>query len=213
MLRHVGAVIVFVLGLCGAAVAQNAPNAQNPSFNLINRSRSTINEAYATPAGMTTWGRDRLGDKSVPPGESFAVRLPADGNCLYDVRVVYANGATDEQRRLNTCTLDNVTFPPAGGTGSAGGTGGNRRQAADDPSFRLVNRGRTEVTELYATLTGVDDWGVDRLGDATVAAGRNKTIRLPNGQCIYDVRIVYANGEATEKRRLNLCTITDLRVP
>jgi hypothetical protein len=24
---------------------------------------------------------------------------------------------------------------------------------------------------------------------------------------------VFANGEATEKRRLNLCNITDLRVP
>ena len=43
--------------------------------------------------------------------------------------------------------------------------------------------------------------------------GGSKTIRLPPGECIYDLRVVFANGEANEKRRLNLCNLTDLRVP
>ena len=39
-----------------------------------------------------------------------------------------------------------MIFPaPAGGRAPA------RQQAADDPLFRLVNRGRNEVDELYAT--------------------------------------------------------------
>ena len=45
------------------------------------------------------------------------------------------------------------------------------------------------------------------------AAGATRVIRLPTGQCIYDVRVVFANKEAIEKRRLNLCTITNLTVP
>ena len=202
MLRR--AFVAFVMLLLPALAS--AQSAQNPSFNVVNRGTSAINEVYATPAGMTSWGRDRLGRNAVPPGQTFAVRLPADGNCLYDVRVVYANGQSDERRGLNTCAMDNLIFPAPTGTGT-------RQQAADDPSFRLVNRSKSEINEVYASLAGVDSWGTDRLGDDTVAPGATKVIRLPNGPCIYDVRIVYANGEATEKRRLNLCTITDLRVP
>ena len=202
MLRR--AVIALALLLLPALARAQGP--QNPSFNVVNRGTSAINEVYATPAGMTSWGRDRLGRNAVPPGQTFAVRLPADGNCLYDVRVVYANGQSDERRGLNTCSVDNLIFPAPAGTGT-------RQQAADDPSFRLVNRSKSEINEVYASLAGVDSWGTDRLGDDTVAPGATKVIRLPNGPCIYDVRIVYANGEATEKRRLNLCTITDLRVP
>ncbi len=202
MLRRLFMAVALLL-LSGSAYAQQA---QNPSFNVVNRGTSAINEVYATPAGMTSWGRDRLGRNAVPPGQTFAVRLPADGNCLYDVKVVYANGQSDERRGLNTCSVDNLIFPAPSSTGG-------RQQAADDPSFRLVNRSKSEINEVYASLAGNDSWGVDRLGDDTITPGATKVIRLPNGPCIYDVRIVYANGEATEKRKLNLCTITDLRVP
>jgi hypothetical protein len=51
------------------------------------------------------------------------------------------------------------------------------------------------------------------LGEDTVAPGSARVVHLPAGACIYDVRIVYANGEAAEKRHVNLCSITDMRVP
>ncbi len=198
--------VPVLLALAAPAGAQPAPN---PSFNLLNRSQTTINEIYATPKGRTTWGRDRLGDRSLPPGGSFPVRLPADGNCAYDIRVVYEGGRAEERRDINTCTIDSVTFP----RGTTGGAGRTQQPAADDPSFRLVNRGRVAVNAVYATPTGVRDWGQDRLGDATVASGASRSVRLPMGQCNYDVRGVYSNGDATEKRDLNLCALTDLPVP
>jgi len=206
--------------LVAALLASAAPamaQTPNPSFNIVNRTPNAINELYATPAGMTTWGRDRLASRSVPAGQNAPVRLPADGNCVYDIRVVYANGQSDERRSINTCDTDNVIFPgqaPTGpGTGTAPPRTAGRQQAANDPSFRLVNRGRSAVNELYASQSGETSWGEDRLGDGTVAAGTTRMIRMPNGDCLYDVRIVYANGEASERRRLNLCTMTDLRVP
>ena len=210
--------IAAVAAVLAAAPAAAQTQTNNPSFNVVNRASSAINEVYATSAGMANWGRDRLGDNSIPPGQSFPIRLPADGNCIYDIKVVYANGQADERRGMNTCTVDNVTFPSGNratnnGNQNNGNQNNGRQQATDDPSFRLVNRGRSEINEVYASLTGVDSWGRDRLGDDTVAPGATKVIRLPNGPCIWDVRIVYKNGEATEKRRLNLCTITDLRVP
>lgn len=191
------------------AAPAGAQTAQNPSFNLLNRSQTAINEIYATPKGRTTWGRDRLRDRFLPPGGSFPVRLPADGSCAYDIHVVYEGGRAEERRDVNTCTVDSVAFP--GGT--AGGAPRTQAPAADDPSFRLVNRGRQAVNAVYATPTGLRDWGQDRLGEDTVAPGASRNVRLPTGQCSYDVRIVYSNGDATERRGLDLCALTDLPVP
>ena len=201
------------------AIAQNNANIPNPSFILSNRGNQAINELYATPAGVDRWGRDRLGQNSLSPGQTFPVRLPADGNCIYDIRVVYADGKPEERRRLNTCQTETIVFPggrPAGSTttqGNSGQTNPGAGTATDDPSFRLVNRSRSEVNQVYVSLPTQENWGRDRLGDDTVAAGGTRVIRLPTGECTYDVRVVFANGEATEKRRLNLCAITDLRVP
>lgn len=197
------AVIAVLLGW--PAMAQ----APNPSFTLANRGALSINEVYATPAGVDRWGRDRLGQSLVAPGQNFPVRLLADGNCLYDIRVVYADGKPEERRRVNTCQIETLVFPGGRTTEAAGRAPG----PIDDPSFRLVNRGRAEVNEVYVSEPGNDRWGQDRLGDTTVAAGSTRVIRLQPGACTYDVRVVFANGEASEKRRLNLCTITDLRVP
>lgn len=196
--------------LFGLAISPAKAQAPNPSFNVVNRTANAINEVYATTAGTTTWGRDRIGNRPIPPGQTGPIRLPADGNCVYDVRVVYANGQSEERRGLNTCSVDNVFFPSAG---SRATTPAGRQAAVNDPSFRLVNRGPSAINELYASLAGTNDWGNDRLGDDTVAPGATRVVRLPNGQCLYDMRIVYANGEANERRHVNLCGITDLRVP
>ncbi len=210
MLRRFGIAALTAASIGYTAAAQ----APNPSFNVVNRTANVISQVFATPAGMTTWGRDRIADRPIPPGQTGPVRLPADGTCVYDIRVVYANGQADERRNLNTCNIDNVIFPSAGGRSAPPARQqANRQQPTDDPSFRLVNRGRSAINELYASAEGEDDWGEDRLGEETVAPGAARVVHLPNGECIYDVRIVYANGEATEKRRLNLCSINDMRVP
>ena len=193
--------LLVALLLAGPAVAQEA---DNPSFYLVNRSASAISRVFASPAGMPNWGSNRVG-AVVGPGENVAVRLPADGQCVYDLRVVYANGRGEERRGVNVCEIDNISFPQ--GRTVLSGRGGA------DPSFLLVNRGRAALTELYLSPSGDDSWGEDRMGDATLAGGASKTVRLPRGDCVYDLRVVFANGEANEKRRLNLCQITDLRVP
>ena len=152
----------------------------------------------------------------MPPNENRPVRLSADGNCVYDIKAVFASGQTDERRGVNTCVVDHVFFPAsAGPAGPARGAsrGVSREAVTDDPSFRLTNRGRAILSEVYASPAGEESWGADRLGEGTLAPGKQTVIHLPRGQCIYDLRSVFANGEATEKRRLNLCTVTDLRVP
>lgn len=209
--------MLAALMLLTAAATAPARAQPNPSFNVANGARALITEVYASPAGVTNWGRNRLVGVAVPPGQRYAIRLPL-GGCTYDVRVVFANGQSDERRSVNTCDVDDLAFPASAGPapprdGRGGRSAGRQGESSDDPSFRLVNTGRSEINEVYATPVGDDGWGRDLLGDDTVAPGANKVIRLPAGECRWDVRIVYANGKSTEKRRLDLCSITDLRVP
>ena len=193
-----------MLLITAAASQPSRAEAPNPSFYLVNRSSQTINEAYASPASARGWGVDRLVDDQIAPGGNAAIRLLADGTCLFDLRVVFEDGHADERRQVNTCGVDNISFgaAPAAVPGNP----------AHDPSFRIVNRGRREVYEVYARLSGSRDWGADRLGDGTVDSESYRVIHLPSGQCFWDVRLVFDDGPRLERRRLNLCDVTDFPV-
>ena len=191
--------LAILLALAGAARADDAPN---PSFYLVNHTGQAIKEVYASPVSATGWGQDRLGDAPVNPGANAPIRLLADGNCLFDLRFVYADGHAEERRGVNTCEVDDVT---AGAPVPAG-------NPARDPSFRIINRGRRTVTEVQTRPSGSSTWGLDRLGSTTIDVESYKVIPLPAGQCIWDVRIVFEEGPDLERRGINLCDITDFPV-
>lgn len=194
----------------GPAAAQN-----DPSFNLVNRSGEVINEIYVTSVNVNAWGTDLLGANVLANGQSFAVRLPLN-QCENDIRVVYASGRNEERRRINTCPLSEVVFgnqqqPQAGGAGK----GGTPQAAAQqgNPSFNLVNRTSKTIQVVRASLATESSWGEDRLGTAVVPPGGTFAVRLPQGPCVYDVRIEYADNTAEERRAVDLCAISSLTVP
>jgi hypothetical protein len=192
------------------AAAAFAQKAEDPSFSLVNRGNRTVKELYVTPGGDANWGRNRLDRQTIPPAGKFAVRLRRDGNCIFDVRVVFADGSREERRGLNTCTLGAVAVggPETGGPQEA------RAKAANDPSFRLVNRGAVAIEQLYATPAGRGNWGENRLASSGLPADTATLVHLaPGDQCLYDLRVVFADHKALEKRRADLCRITDLPVP
>lgn len=81
-----------------------------------------------------------------------------------------------------------------------------------DPSFRLNNRSGQTINEVYVSSSEVSSWGQDRLGADVLPAGRTLTIRLPDGQCVNDIKVVFANGRALERMRVNTCNITDYNI-
>ncbi|MBR0673446.1 hypothetical protein [Neoroseomonas soli] len=105
-------------------------------------------------------------------------------------------------RRLATAAA--VAFLALGGFAAQAQTG--------DPSFNLVNRSNRTIYEAFASPSSDSNWGQDRLGQNVVPAGRSFVVRLPQGECIYDVRVVYdrQGGPAEERRNLNLCNLTEL---
>ncbi len=98
------------------------------------------------------------------------------------------------------------------GARAAGGQAGSK--PADDPSFRLVNRGQQPIAELFATPAGTGSWGRNRLEQGPLAPAGAQVLRLPRGgECVYDLRVVFADRKALERKGANLCRVTDLPVP
>jgi hypothetical protein len=85
--------------------------------------------------------------------------------------------------------------------------------ALADPSFRLGNTSGQTMREVYVSAANDNGWGPDRLGSQVLQPGQRLVVRLPAGQCVNDVRIVFANGQAMERRRVDTCAITDLNLP
>jgi hypothetical protein len=195
--------LAFLLLLSTPALAQTAAN-PNPSFNLVNKSGQPIKELLVSPAGRTNFGQNRLPSGPVAPGASFAVRLLADGNCVFDIRTVFADGTRQDLREVNTCKSDDVII----GTGAAAAPA----KAGDDPSFRLNNRGTQAVAELFATPAGKPR-GANLL-DSPLAPKTDRAIRIDKALgCVFDLRVVLADKSAKERKATNLCKVSDLPIP
>ena len=84
---------------------------------------------------------------------------------------------------------------------------------SNNPDFNLHNRGSVVINEIYVSSSRVQSWGNDRLGQNTLAPGRNVSIVLPANQCVNDIRVVFANGQSEERRQVNTCNLTDVNFP
>lgn len=188
----------LTLLLPGAGFAQSG--LPNPSFNLVNRGSDAIKQFFATPAGRTNWGGDRLNGTGLKPGGKAAVRLPADGNCVYDLRAVFADGRNEDKRGLNVCLSEDVAV-------------GETRPVAAAKSFRLLNRGTAPVTAIAARAQGTDKWRTNGLRTGPIPVGGDRRIDLPpGGQCVFDLRVTFEGGKSSEKRGVDLCKSPDQEV-
>jgi hypothetical protein len=90
--------------VAGRAQAQG----ENPSFRLINRRDIAIAEVYATPSGFENWGRNRLDKTTLAPQAERVFKIPTNGNCFYDLKVVFADKKVREKHHENLCKFSNL---------------------------------------------------------------------------------------------------------
>ena len=79
-------------------------------------------------------------------------------------------------------------------------------QAQQRSNLTVSNRSGQPIAELYVSNTRTSTWGDDRLGTATIAAGRTFRLRLADG-CLYDLQVVYQDGRVEERMRANICRV------
>jgi len=184
----------------------------DPSFNVVNRSGQAIQELYVSSAQENTWGQDRLGRSILENGRSFAVRLPM-GQCTNDIRVVYGGGRSEERRSVDTCQMTDVVFGRQSGPGSTNKRGPVASGRTGNPSFNLVNQTSKTIQILRASPSSERSWGDDRLGNTVVPPGGTFAIRLPAGECSYDIRVEYDDRSAEERRAVDLCNVVNVTFP
>lgn len=210
------AILAAIVMLAGWAAAP-AQAQRDPSFNIVNRSGRTINEIYVSPSNEQTWGPDRLGAEVLPEGRTLAIRLQAGGSCANDILVVYAGGQREERRNVDTCRMTDVVV---GAPGTAWGAPQPQQPqqpqapaGGANPSFHLVNLSGKVIRELYVSPSRESTWGDDRLGADVLPSGANFAVRLPLGDCTYDIRVVYADNSTAERRNVNTCEVINITFP
>ena len=82
--------------------------ANDPTFRLINTSDKTITQVFATPAGRDNWGKNRLDKDTLLAQGGHVFKLPRDGNCIYDLKVVFIDGAFREKKGTNLCKVTDL---------------------------------------------------------------------------------------------------------
>jgi ethanolamine utilization microcompartment shell protein EutL len=71
---------------------------------------------------------------------------------------------------------------------------------ADDLVFTVTNNTSDTLVELYASPSNEDNWGADIMAGQQLAAGEAGEVTIVDGsdQCAYDLRMIFASGEALE---------------
>jgi hypothetical protein len=100
----------MVFGAGANAAPQPGPaGTENPSFNLVNHGAQNITAVHVSPVEVESWGGNRLGNQLLSPGRHLMVRLRS-GECENDILIVWADGRTEERRRIDTCRIVNMVF-------------------------------------------------------------------------------------------------------
>jgi hypothetical protein len=77
--------------------------------------------------------------------------------------------------------------------------------------FTLHNETRQEITEVYVSPTGVEDWEEDILGTDTLPNGESVAISFTRRkENMWDIKVVFRSGKDAVWTKLNLSQITDV---
>jgi hypothetical protein len=81
-----------------------------PATRVTNAATATITRLHVTPAGEALGGEDWLGAAQITPGNAVLLRAPAGGGCLFDLRAVYVDGATEDRPGADLCAVSELRF-------------------------------------------------------------------------------------------------------
>jgi hypothetical protein len=111
------------------------------------------------------------------------------------VRAIYANGTLEDKRGFDACRVRQLPLDAVG--------------AAALPSNRfgtltLLNHAPRAIIEVYVSAASSDDWGDDVLANHPIPAGGSADIHS-QVSCHADLRVVFDNRSAEERRDMDLC--------
>jgi hypothetical protein len=91
------------------AERQRQANAR-PDIWVVNRSTVEIVQIQSSPISDPNWGQNRLTGQPVAAGARYALMLPGNLGCDWDIRITYRGGQTEERRNVNFCEIEQLEF-------------------------------------------------------------------------------------------------------
>ena len=96
----------------GAPAAPAAGQAQQ-NFTVLNNTGHVVMTLNVSPSNEDSWGPDILGAAVIANGESAQVTFErGQAQCLWDIRVTYDDGDSNDMRGVNLCEVATVTLTP-----------------------------------------------------------------------------------------------------
>jgi len=202
---------------------------------VVNNHGRTLFQLYFRPGRSgDDWGPDRLGNGTVDTGERETIRFSAQGQCVFDIRVVFDNDSAEERKGVNLCENRQVVFRPGWTTddqvptdpgGAAPPQGPSARPGPGRPApsapgapaagggttFR--NQGSVPIVRLSIDAAGAQAPGPDRLGDAVIGPGASLALEPPQGICVGDVVATFRDGQTARRERVALCEGAEVSLP
>lgn len=186
-----------------APVAPPAGPVGEREVTITNRSDLAISEVYVSPTSTDAWGEDRLGDTLLEPRKSTRIRLGRMRDCGFDVLVIYEDASREERTMQNLCRTRQVTFD------------GRTRIVPQLPTVAarevtLANQSGRAIQQVFISAADAAAWGDDLLGRA-ISVGEHGMVTWRGG-CTVDVRVVFENRAAEERRGVDLCHRSSLSI-
>ncbi|QCI67157.1 hypothetical protein [Phreatobacter stygius] len=93
---------------------------------------------------------------------------------------------------------------------SVASTGAAFAQAQQN--FSLINRTGFQINEVYVSPSANNNWGRDILGEGVMPSGTRRNITFPRRTqaCMFDLRVVYEDGDKSEMSGLDLCKVSNV---
>ena len=112
MTRTIASPLLGFLLLATLAVATTGAVLADPrDFTLVNGTDGIITHAYVSPADTNSWEEDVLGTDVLGPGDSVDIYFTDAGTgCVYDIKVLVADGREGYLWGVNLCDTSTVTF-------------------------------------------------------------------------------------------------------
>ena len=173
-------------------------------LTVVNRSKLNIQELYASPQSADAWGQDQLGDAMLQQGQPIRLKLGRMRDCTFDLMAIYDDSSQEELRGVNVCRTREIAFT---------GAMASKPPPPPGPEHRLLlsNASPMPLQQLFISAPDAAQWGDDRLAQSAMSVGEQRSIAF-NGPCRADLRVVFANRAAEERRNLDLCDNPTLRI-
>lgn len=165
------------------------------NLTVANHARLPVTEMYVSPNDAPDWGDDRLAGSSVEPGKSFNVRLGRTRMCLFDVQLVYRDGSREEAHDYDVCHGNKIAFDGSTATDVPVGP---------THDVTVVNNDTRPIQQMFLSEAEASQWGNDRITSRGLSVGDRIEIKFQGG-CTVDLRVIFDNRGAEERRGLDIC--------